>query len=78
MEDNNTEVKAMRTDPYPMQKNVIPINSLGKVIKFNKYDLSSLSMKQMQFPTMLSWACTVHKFQGNTGKKIVVCFDLIK
>ncbi|XP_057302735.1 ATP-dependent DNA helicase PIF1-like [Hydractinia symbiolongicarpus] len=78
VEDKSTGVKAMRTDPYALQENVTPVSRIEKEIKFNKQNLTSPTIKRMQFPLMLSWACTVHKIQGKTFCKIVVCFDLIK
>jgi len=78
MEDISTGLKAMRTDAYAMQENVVPIEKVEKEIKFNKYSPSSPSMKRLQFPLMLSWACTVHKVQGKTFNKIVINFDLKK
>ncbi|XP_057290232.1 uncharacterized protein LOC130612916 [Hydractinia symbiolongicarpus] len=77
MKDKSTGVKAMRTDPYAMQENVISLSRIEKKIKFNKHNLAALTIKRMQFPLM-SWTCTVHKVHGKTFKKIVVCFDLIR
>jgi len=78
MEDASTGLKAMKTDSYAIQENVVPIDKVEKEIKFNKYSPSSPSMKLLQFPLMLSWAYIVHKVQGKTFDKIVISFDLKK
>ena len=33
-------------------------------------------IKRIQFPLALSWACTVHKKQGQSLEKGVISFDL--
>ena len=34
-------------------------------------------IKRTQFPLALSWACTVHKKQGQSLEKGVISFDLL-
>ena len=78
MEDNKAGMRLICSDIYGRQNNVVPIQRVEKDIKINKNSPSSPVVKRLQFPLMLSWACTVHKVQGKSFSKIAVSFDLVK
>ena len=79
MEEENVGLKTMDSDTFGRVHKLVPINRVEKEIRIRKNgNASSPSIRRLQFPLMLSWACTVHKVQGKTFPKIVFSFDLFK
>ena len=79
MEEENVGLKTMDSDTFGRVHKLVPINRVEKEIRIRKNgNASSPSIRRLQFPLMLSWACTVHKVQGKTFPKIVFSFDLLK
>ena len=78
MEGDDVGLKAMNSDKYNRAHKLVPIERVEKEIKIKKNRSSSPSIKRLQFPLVLSWACTVHKVQGKTFSKIVFSFNLLK
>ena len=78
MEDDKAGLNTMASDSYATQHKVVPIERVEKEIKIKRNCPSSPSLKRLQFPLILSWACTIHKVQGKQFPKIVVNFDLQK
>jgi len=65
-------LEKQKTDHFALESRV------SVDIRTNEETLTSPVIKRIQFPLMLSWACTVHKVQGLSLDKIVVSFDLLK
>ena len=64
--------------PFARENNVVPIEPVLARIKIRPGKASSPEIQRVQFPITLAWACTVHKVQGLTLDKVVLCTDLIK
>ncbi len=54
------------------------MNPVLAKIKVRPGKASSPEIQRIQFPIVLSWACTVHKVQGLTIEKVVISLDLKK
>ena len=72
------KVLAYRPDTYGSQHNLVPIRIIDREIAINSKSACSPTIKRLQFPIILSWASTIHKVQGKTFQKVVLCFDLFK
>ena len=78
MDDECAGLQAVRTDTYGSQHNLVPIRRTEREIAINSKSACSPTTKRLPFPIILSWASTIHKVQGKTFQKVVVCFDLFK
>lgn len=66
------------SNSFARHNNVVPIEPVLTKIKIRPGKPSSPEIQRTQFPLTLGYACTVHKVQGLTLKKVVVSFDLLK
>ena len=64
--------------PFARENNVVPIEPVSARIKIRPGKASSPEIQRVQFPITLAWACTVHKVQGLTLNKVVICTNLVK
>ena len=65
-------------DLFAVENKVVPIRAILSKIKINSMKTSSPEIQRLQFPLTSAWACTIHKVQGLTLKRIVISFELIK
>ena len=77
-DDSRVGLKARNNDRCAYEHNWVPIERVEANIKIRANKDSSPSIKRTQFPLMFSWACTVHKVQGQTLDKVVFSFELEK
>ena len=66
-------MKAIQNESLARTNNAVPISRTEASFAFEK----PIHL-QSQFPIMLTYACTIHRVQGLTLKKICVSFDLNK
>ena len=66
------------SNSFARDNNVVPIKPVLTKIKIRPGKPSSPEIQRTQFPLTLAYACTVHKVQGLTLKKVVISFDLLK
>ena len=66
------------SNSFARHNNVVPIEPVLTKIKIRPGKPSSPEIQRTQFPLTLGYACTVHKVQGLTLKKVVISFDLLK
>ena len=66
---------AMLSDHFAQQNCFVPLQKCDADIPICKGSISP-STKRTQFPTMFSWACTIHKVQGLRLEEGVVTFYL--
>ena len=78
MDDESAGLQAIRSDTYGSQHDLVPIRRIEREIAINSKSACSPTIKRLQLPIILSWANTIHKLQGKTFQKVVVCFDLFK
>ena len=70
-------LKAMRSS-YLVRKNYqVPTEICEAKIPIKKESASS-SIKRTEFPSIIAWTSTFHKFQGLSLQKVVFHFDLRK
>ena len=77
METGDIGAIAKSKDRYGRENNLVPIEKIEKEFGV-KTTKPYPSVKRIQFPLMLSWACTVHKVQGKTFSQIVFNVNLQK
>ena len=79
-DDPNAGKELIKNHPisFARENNVVPIEPALARIKIRPGKASSPEIQRVQFPITLAWACTVHKVQGLTVDKVVICTDLIK
>lgn len=66
------------SNSFAHHNNVVPIEAVLAKIKIRPGKPSSPEIQRTQFPLTLGYACTVHKVQGLTLKRVVVSFELLK
>ena len=64
--------------PFARENNVVPIEPALARIKIRPGKASLPEIQRVQFSITLAWVCTLHKVQGLTLDKVVICTDLIK
>ena len=79
-DDPNAGKEVIKNHPIPFAREnyVVPIEPVLARIKIRPGKAFSPEIQRVQFPITLAWACTVHKVQGLTLEKVVICTDLIK
>ena len=77
-DDCEAGLKSISKDAFASQNVWVPIEKAEANIRIRTNKDSSPAVTRTQFPLMLAWGCTVHKFQGLTLEEVVISFDLVK
>ena len=71
-------LKSISKDALASQNLWVSIEKAEANIRIRTNKDSSPAVTRTQFPLMLAWGCTVHKFQCLTLEEVVISFDLVK
>ena len=77
-DDCEAGLKIISKDAFASRNLWVPTEKAEANIRIRTNKDSSPAVTRTQFPLMLAWGCTVHKFQGLTLEEVVISFDLVK
>ena len=68
MDDKSGGLQAIKSDTYGSQHDLVPVRRTEKEIAINSKSACSPTIKRLQFPIILSWACTRESTRENFPK----------
>ena len=76
--DSKAGLKKINKDAFAKKHCWVPIEKTEVDVRMKSTKALPSVIKRTQFPLMLTWACSLHKVQGLSLRKIVVSFQLLK